>query len=39
MRKYLYELMRIDKNGFKESIIAWAPCKSWKIIKKIPYNN
>lgn len=36
-RKWLYELTRTDENGFKETIVAWSPCKGWKVTKKIPY--
>lgn len=39
MRKWLYILSRKDPNGFTETITAWEPCKGWKVVKKIPYEN
>lgn len=38
-RKYLYRLQRIDANGRKETIVAWEPCKGWKILARIPYHD
>lgn len=38
-RKWLYEISRKTKNGFTETIIAWEPCKGWKTIRKIPYED
>lgn len=38
-RKWLYELQRIDSQGYKEIYIAWEPCKGWKIVRKIPYHD
>lgn len=28
----LYILERKDKNGFTETIQAWAPCKGWRTV-------
>lgn len=37
-RKYLYELTR-KKDGRRETITTWSPCKGWKTVRKMPIKN